>query len=84
MVLWEAQRLVFACLDWHAISNPERLARYPFYFAALGKFELQSGKYKNAHEHFLAALALARNPMERHFLEQRVSACELPSPQRLS
>jgi RNA polymerase sigma factor (sigma-70 family) len=68
----------------HAISNPERLARYPFYFAALGKFELQSGKYDNAHEHFLAALALARSPMERHFLKQRVIACELPSTQRLS
>jgi len=60
-----------------AITNPERLARYPFYFAALGKFELESAKYEDAREHFMAALALARNPMERHFLEQRISACEL-------
>lgn len=59
------------------IPNPERLARYPFYFAALGKFELQSGNHEKAHEHFRAALALARNPLERHFLEQRISACEL-------
>jgi len=63
------------------IANPERLARYPFYFAALGKFELQSGKYESAREHFLAALRLARNPMERHFLEQRVIACNSASPQ---
>lgn len=66
-----------------AITNSERLARYPFYFAALGKFELQSGKPENAREHFLAALALARNPMERHFLEQRVSACNAASPQHV-
>ena len=67
-----------------AIRNPERLAKYPFYFAALGKFELQSGEYENAREHFLAALALARNPMERHFLEQRVIACNSTSAQRAS
>jgi RNA polymerase sigma factor (sigma-70 family) len=65
-----------------AISNPERLARYPFYFAALGRFELQSGKYENAREHFQAALALARNPMERHFLEQRVIASNSASAQQ--
>ena len=58
-----------------AINNSERLSRYPFYFAALGRFELQSGKHENARQHFRSALALARNPMERHFLEQRVVAC---------
>jgi len=41
------------------IANPERLARYPFYFAALGKFELQGGEYEKAREHFVAAVALA-------------------------
>jgi len=65
-----------------AIPNPERLIKYPFYFAALGKFELQSGKYENARAHFQAALALARNPMERHFLEQRVNTCNSASLQR--
>ena len=64
-----------------AIANPERLARYPFYFAALGRFELQSGNYERAREHFLDALALARNPMERHFLEERVNACDSATPQ---
>jgi hypothetical protein len=29
-----------------------------------------------AREHFRTALALARNPMERHFLERRAGACE--------
>jgi predicted RNA polymerase sigma factor len=56
------------------------MAIRPFYFAALGKFELQSGRHENAREHFLTALALARNPMERHFLEQRVIACNSASP----
>ena len=66
------------------IANPERPARYPFYFAALGKFELQGGEYEKAQEHFVAAVALARNPMERHFLEQRVIVCNSTSARRAS
>ena len=60
----------------HAITGQDRLAGYPFYFAALGELELRRGRPAIAREHFQAALALARNPMERRFLEQRVSACE--------
>jgi RNA polymerase sigma-70 factor (ECF subfamily) len=58
------------------IPDSERLDAYPFYHAALGEFEFQSGKPQVAREHFRAALALARNTMERRFLEQRVGACE--------
>ena|SRR5579864_4793031 len=65
-----------------SIANRERLAAYPFYSAALGDFELRRGKREIAREHFRAALALARNPMERKFLAQRVDACEdRPLPQ---
>ena len=60
----------------HAIANHSRLATYPFYHAALGEFEFRSGRHQTAREHFQAALALARNPMERRFLDQRVTACE--------
>jgi RNA polymerase sigma-70 factor (ECF subfamily) len=59
-----------------AIPNSDRLASYPFYHAALGQFEFRSGRHETARKHFRAALALARNPMERRFLDQRVSACE--------
>ena len=59
-----------------AISDRDRLAAYPFYSAALGELELRSGRWQVAHEHFRAAVALARNPTERRFLEQRVDACE--------
>jgi RNA polymerase sigma factor (sigma-70 family) len=59
-----------------SIAAGERLANYPFYHAALGEFELRSGKHEAAREHFRAALKLARNSMERRFLDQRVSACE--------
>jgi predicted RNA polymerase sigma factor len=59
-----------------AITNSDRLATYPFYHAAFGEFELRSGRSEIAREHFRQALALARNPMERRFLDQRVSACE--------
>jgi RNA polymerase sigma factor (sigma-70 family) len=59
-----------------AISDIERLANYPFYYAALGEFELRKGNRKAARDHFKVAFDLARNPMERQFLNQRVHACE--------
>jgi RNA polymerase sigma-70 factor (ECF subfamily) len=59
-----------------AIAQGERLGNYPFYHAALGEFELRSGRHEAAHEHFKVALALSRNPMEHRFLEQRVEACK--------
>lgn len=58
------------------IAGRDRLAAYPFYSAALGELEFQRGKRDTARQHFQAALALARNPMERRFLDQRLSACE--------
>lgn len=57
------------------IVDRDRLAAYPFYPAALGELELQSGKYAAAREHFRAALALTRSPMERRFINQRIRAC---------
>ncbi len=59
-----------------AIGDHERLGRYLFYPAALGELELRRGNAAVAGDHFRAALALARNPAERRFLEQRVRACE--------
>ena len=59
-----------------SIPNVDRLARYPFYSAALGELEFRRRSYEPARKHFQAALALARNPMERRFLGQRVGACE--------
>jgi RNA polymerase sigma factor (sigma-70 family) len=59
-----------------SISNRDRLAAYPFYAAALGELELRRGRCQTAGAHFRAALALARNPMERRFLDRRLSACE--------
>jgi RNA polymerase sigma factor (sigma-70 family) len=63
-----------------AIANRDRLAGYPFYAAALGELEFRRGSLNTAREHFRAALALARNRMERRFLEQRVNACDAASP----
>jgi RNA polymerase sigma-70 factor (ECF subfamily) len=65
----------------HAIADQDRLASYPFYSAALGELELRRGRHEIAREHFRAAVALARSPMERRFLQQRVAACESGSPQ---
>jgi RNA polymerase sigma factor (sigma-70 family) len=58
------------------ISDPRRLAAYPFYAAALGEFEIRSGRPEAARSHFRTALALARNPRERRFFSQRMSACD--------
>ena len=61
-----------------AIADHDRLANYPFYHAALGELELRCRHGDAARGHFRAALALARNAMERHFLEQRMEACDGP------
>jgi RNA polymerase sigma factor (sigma-70 family) len=58
-----------------AIEDRDRLSAYPFYSAALGEFEFRRGEFGAARRHFVAALALARNPAERRFLEQRVKVC---------
>ncbi|HEY6326976.1 MAG TPA: sigma-70 family RNA polymerase sigma factor [Candidatus Cybelea sp.] len=57
-----------------AIPASEQLAAYPFFPAALGELELRAGRLERARSHFEAAAALARNPMERRFLESRVEA----------
>jgi RNA polymerase sigma-70 factor (ECF subfamily) len=61
--------------ELRTIADPERLAAYPFYPAALGELELRCGRAATAREHFRSALALARNSSERRFLERRVAAC---------
>jgi len=59
-----------------AITDRDRLNSYPFYWAALGEFELRSKRYETANGHFRSALALARNEAERHFFGQRLQASE--------
>jgi len=62
--------------EMRSIAGSDRLARYPFYFAALGELEFRRGRAEAARDHFREALALARSPMERQFFGQRISACE--------
>jgi RNA polymerase sigma factor (sigma-70 family) len=57
------------------IADRDRLVAYPFYFAALGEFELRMGRFAVARERFLAAAALARSPMERSYFDQRLKIC---------
>ncbi|MGI8736254.1 MAG: RNA polymerase sigma factor [Candidatus Eremiobacter antarcticus] len=60
----------------HAIRDRHRLASYPFYQAALGELELRAGNIQVARAHFEGAHALARNSMERTFMQQRIDACD--------
>jgi predicted RNA polymerase sigma factor len=59
-----------------AITDADRLTSYPFYWAALGEFELRRKRWKPAQSHFRSALALARNEAERDFYTQRLHAAE--------
>ncbi len=54
-------------------TGASRLTSYPFYWAALGEFEFRRGRHDVAREHFRTALARARNPGERRFLEDRLA-----------
>jgi RNA polymerase sigma factor (sigma-70 family) len=58
-----------------AIEDAGRLARYPFYHAAMGELELRSRKKEAARGHFATALGLARNAMEQDFFEGRMGEC---------
>ena len=57
------------------IAGVERLRGYPFYEAAIGELELRRGNVEAARNHFSAAKAVARSPVERRFLERRMRAC---------
>ena len=61
----------------HAIADRDRLASYPFYPAAIAELELQLGHREAARAQFQAAIAVARNHAERHFLVARVRACDV-------
>jgi RNA polymerase sigma-70 factor (ECF subfamily) len=67
-----------------AIRSSDRLEAYPFHAAALGELELRLGHHGRAHEHFVAARALARNEGERRFLDQRLLACDEAARRRLA
>jgi RNA polymerase sigma-70 factor (ECF subfamily) len=58
-----------------AIEDRERLAEYPFYFAAQGELELRTARADLARESFRRALDVARSPAERRYLEERIRAC---------
>jgi len=58
------------------IHDLHRLSSYPFYPATLGELEFRRGNYPVAKAHFTIALSLARNPMERNFLQRRIDTCK--------
>ncbi len=59
------------------IADRKRLERYPFYFTALGEFELRLRHPEAARKQFETALKLARSPAERRFLQRRIRSCEV-------
>ena len=47
-----------------------------FYHAALAEFELRNQNKQIAAQHFRAAFEIARNSMERTFLDRRIAAAQ--------
>lgn len=60
------------------IQGDDRLRSYPFYPASLGEFEMRCGHRESARGHFIAAMELARNDVERRYFERRARACTSP------
>jgi RNA polymerase sigma factor (sigma-70 family) len=57
-----------------SIEDSAALDSYPFYWAALGEFELQLGRRDAAQDHFRTAEKRARNPFECRYFAQRFAA----------
>ncbi len=57
------------------IAERERLARYPFFPAAVAELEWRAGRANRAAELLEVALRLARNPAERELLGRKLDAC---------
>lgn len=60
-----------------AISDVKRLFDYPFYYAALGEFELRRGNSEIAKTYFQSARTVARNPIEQEFFHRRMKGIEV-------
>jgi len=60
-----------------SIANRDRLADYPFYFAALGELHERVGDPSRAADDFDHAAARSRNAGERRFFAQRAAECRV-------
>jgi len=60
--------------ELQALPGRDRLARYPFYPAALGELHLRAGHAPQAAEEFRRALRLARSPAERSYFQRKLAA----------
>ena len=60
--------------ELRGLPGRDRLARYPFYPAALGELHLRAGHAREAAEEFRRALRLARSPAERSYFQRKLSA----------
>ncbi len=61
-------------VELQSLPGRDRLARYPFYPAALGELHLRAGHAPQAAEEFRRALRLARSPAERSYFQRKLAA----------
>jgi RNA polymerase sigma-70 factor (ECF subfamily) len=76
LALAEAEGAAAGLTALATLPGRERLTTYPFFEAAHAELAWRLGDVARARRHFVAALALARNPLERRFWEARLAACE--------
>jgi RNA polymerase sigma-70 factor (ECF subfamily) len=55
-----------------AVAGDERLARYPFYWAALADLERRADRHAEARSSYARAIELSRSPAERASYRRRV------------
>lgn len=57
---------------WCAISEPDRMAKYPFYWSSRGFFEERAGNSREARRYYELALGNVRNDAERASVEAKL------------
>ena len=61
-----------------AVAGDKKLARYPFYWAAVADLQRRADRHAEARSSYERAIALSRSPAERDAYRRRVERLELP------
>ncbi len=75
VAIGEAEGPARALEELRGIDGIERLAGSPFYNAAIGEQQFRAGHMALARDSLREALALARSPAEKRYLERRLARC---------
>ena len=60
-----------------AVAGDKKLARYPFYWAALADLERRAGRHAEARSRYERAMEMSRNPAEQASYRRRIERLEI-------